>query len=816
MLHKLLSALTILSMITIHSQLQSPDKFLGYELGTYFSRHHQVLDYFKHMENNSTLIKLESYGNTNEGRLLQLAFISSEGNLNNLESIRTNHLKNSGVVLGEKNDDKVVVWLSYNVHGNESSSTEAAMKTAHDLITKYTDWLKDIIVIIDPCINPDGRDRYVNFYNQVKSTPNDTQSFTREHLERWHNGRTNHYIFDLNRDWAWLTQLESNQRIIQYNKWLPHIHVDFHEQGINSPYYFAPAAEPYHEIISPFQKSFQEVIGKNHAKYFDKKGWFYFTKQHFDLLYPSYGDTYPMFLGAIGMTYEQAGGGVAGLGVKNEENFTLTLKDRIEHHLTTGISTVEIASLYRTTLNKNYQLFYKNNGLKYKNYVMEGHSDKLDALKSLLSKHEIKCYQLDGNKNIKGYDYQKQINTTTDFSKNALVVPTNQPKGKLIQILLEPRTKLNDSLTYDITSWSLPYAYGLKAIATKTSLSSSIYSSELNNSTILSDSVYGHAITYNSFKDGVFLASILKEKIGVRFNSVPLKNSCKYWDRGSLFILKGDNQNHPNYLEKIAELAFIFNRKLVPIKSGYSSEGPDLGADELELIKPPRIALLKTDQTSSYNYGEVWYFFEQALGYPIIQVDDNQLTSALEHIDQLILPSGYYNKWSEENAIDNILMKWLDKGGKIVALSGALNRFADTNSFKLKMKEKEKLDITEIPYGDQSKSEMSLITSGSIFKADLDKTHPLTFGLDNYYSLKLNETAYEFLNNGNNAFTLGPKAKEVSGFIGIKAIKNQSKSLLFGEETVGKGKVVYFVDNVLFRGFWYSGKIAFTNALFFL
>ena len=168
--------------------------------------------------------------------------------------------------------------MSYNVHGNESSSTEAAMKTAHDLITKYTDWLKDIIVIIDPCINPDGRDRYVNFYNQVKSTPNDTQSFTREHLERWHNGRTNHYIFDLNRDWAWLTQLESNQRIVQYNKWLPHIHVDFHEQGINSPYYFAPAAQRNHEIISHFKKRFKALIVKTHAKYFNKKVWFYFTK----------------------------------------------------------------------------------------------------------------------------------------------------------------------------------------------------------------------------------------------------------------------------------------------------------------------------------------------------------------------------------------------------------------------------------------------------------------------------------------------------------------------------------------------------------
>ena len=179
----------------------------------------------------------------------------------------------------------------------------------------------------------------MNFYNQVKSIPYDDNRNTREHHEPWHNGRTNHYIFDLNRDWAWLTQIESQQRIKQYNKWLPHIHVDFHEQGINSPYYFAPAAEPLHEVITPFQKDFQDTLGRNHAKYFDKEGWFYFTKQHFDILYPSYGDSYPMYLGSIGMTYEQAGGGIAGLGIKNDENLVLTLKDRIQHHYTTGIST---------------------------------------------------------------------------------------------------------------------------------------------------------------------------------------------------------------------------------------------------------------------------------------------------------------------------------------------------------------------------------------------------------------------------------------------------------------------------------------------
>ena len=417
MLKKSLSNLFLLFTLVLQSQIQSPKEYLGYSPGTNFSRHHQVVDYFKHLETGSEALQLQSYGKTNEGRLLQLVFISSPENLKNLESIRKTHLQNSGIEKGPVNNEKAIVWLSYNVHGNESSSTEAAMKTAHALLTKYSDWLKDTIVIIDPCINPDGRDRYVNFYNQTKSTPYDSNGLTLEHRESWHGGRSNHYMFDLNRDWAWLTQLESEQRVKKYNLWLPHIHVDFHEQGINNPYYFAPAAEPLHEVITNFQIDFQDAIGKNHASYFDKEGWFYFTKQNFDLLYPSYGDSYPMFLGSIGMTYEQAGGGVAGLGIDNNENIELTLIDRIEHHYTTGISTVEMAVKNKKILNENYQAYFKNKNLKYKNFVLEGNVDKIDALASLLNKHDIKSYALKKNNTLKGFNYQKQKTTNTSFSK---------------------------------------------------------------------------------------------------------------------------------------------------------------------------------------------------------------------------------------------------------------------------------------------------------------------------------------------------------------------------------------------------------------
>lgn len=249
---------------------QSPEEFLGYPLGTNFTRHQKVVEYFTHVAENSPLVQYNTYGETYEGRPLTYAVISSKENLQNLEQIKQEHLKNAGIggSPASSASKKAIVWLSYNVHGNEASSTEASMQTIYELVTQKSDWLKDLVVIIDPAVNPDGRDRYVNWYKQVKATPFNTSPMAIEHNEPWPGGRPNHYLFDLNRDWAWATQTETQQRLKIYNQWLPHIHVDFHEQGKNSPYYFAPAAEPLHEAITPFQRDFQKEIGKKPCEIF--------------------------------------------------------------------------------------------------------------------------------------------------------------------------------------------------------------------------------------------------------------------------------------------------------------------------------------------------------------------------------------------------------------------------------------------------------------------------------------------------------------------------------------------------------------------
>src|SRR5690554_1141037 len=529
----------------IFAQLKSPSEFLGYEMGAEFSRHADVVAYFEHVGANSATVTYQDYGKTNERRRLTYAVISSEENIRNIEKIRTDNLKSIGILSGSASPENTIVWLSYNVHGNEASSSEAAMNTIYKLITEHPGYLNNVVVIMDPGVNPDGRDRYVNWYSQVKALPYNSSQDATEHHEPWPGGRPNHYLFDLNRDWVWASQVETQQRLKIYNQWMPHIHVDFHEQFINNPYYFAPGAEPYHEIITPFQREFQSKIGKNNAKYFDENGWLFFTRESFDLLYPSYGDTYPLYMGAIGMTYEQAGHGKAGLGIINDEDIELTLVDRIAHHTTSGLSTIEVAAKNALTLNQEFKKFYNNSNLKYKSYVLKGNPDHIKALTDMLDRHEIQYGFSSGGK-VKGYHFDSGKNGSMD-SKDALVVSTNQPKVKMVQVRFEPTTELSTPLTYDITAWSLPYAFGLEAVASTSLVAASTKASVENVQNTPNKSAAGYIAKWNSVADAAFLSELLKNDIKVRFSEKELSFGGNEFGRGSLVITRSNNMTNPDF-----------------------------------------------------------------------------------------------------------------------------------------------------------------------------------------------------------------------------------------------------------------------------
>jgi hypothetical protein len=803
--------------LTSAQTISSPSDFLGYDIGTQFSRHHQVVDYFKEIANAlPNQVKLQKYGETNERRPLYLAYVSSAANIKNLETIRENNLKNAGLINGTPSDASVaIVWLSYNVHGNEASSSEASMLTLYKLLTEQKDLLENTVVIIDPCINPDGRDRYVNWYNETKSEPYDIDRQASEHNEPWPGGRPNHYLFDLNRDWAWATQIETQQRLEVYNKWMPHIHVDFHEQGINEPYYFAPAAEPFHEIISDWQRDFQTEIGKNHAKYFDAEGWLFFTRERFDLFYPSYGDTYPTYMGAIGMTYEQGGHGMAGLGILNDEGHVLTLIERLTHHTTTGISTIEIASKNAAKLNTEFAKFFNNADLKYKSFVVSGNADKLNSLKVLLDKHDIQ-YESANSAKVSGYNYKTGQQSSMTVTSDAMVVHTNQPKGKMVKVLFEPNAKLEDSLTYDITAWSVPYAYGLDAIASTSKVNSSKLMERKALQTLTD--AYGYVSKWNSMDDAQFLAELLKQNFKVRFTEKAFTSNNTKFEPGSLIITKGDNFHVENFLDKLNSIAQNHAQTLTKINTGFSQNKPDIGSPDIKLVNKQKIALLSGEGTSSLSYGELWHFFEQQLHYPVTSINsDNLSRTNLDKFNVLILPNGYYGSVLNDDTMKK-LKDWVRSGGKVIAIDGALRSFAGKDGFSLTYKSSESDEKKDklTPYADREREYSNNLITGAIFKTKVDNTHPMAFGYDNdYFTLKLGSSAYSLLDSGYNVAHID-NTKVYSGFAGKNAIANLNQTLVFGEEPMGSGSFIYMVDNTLFRSFWENGKLFLVNSIFFV
>jgi hypothetical protein len=688
-------------------------------------------------------------------------------------------------------------------------------------------WLKNSVVVIDPCLNPDGRDRYVNFYNSVKGASPDVNPASREHVEPWPGGRINHYYFDLNRDWAWQAQKETQARVGLFNQWLPEVHVDYHEQGYNAPYYFAPAAEPYHKDITQWQRDFQVIVGKNNAKYFDQNGWMYFTKQEFDLLYPSYGDTYPLYNGSIGMTYEQ-GGISAGLAVLTRSGDTLTLAQRIAHHHATGLSTVEVTSANAQKVLDEFKKFYDNSRTNppgvYKTYVIRNDNNgNISTLAKMLSRNGIQYGFGLGNKTIIGYDYDNGKTEQYKVGPNDLVVNAYQPKSVLLHVLLEPRTFIADSNTYDITAWALPYAFGLKAYGVKESLKPASTSwSVIKPQQLVNTHAYAYIANWQSVNDVKFLASLLKKRIKVRYSEKPFEAAGKKFTAGSLLITRAGNDG-ADFDQVVTQAAAELNENLVPISSGFVDKGADIGSDAIRYIRQPRVMVMAGDGVNAEAMGEVWHLFEAQLGYPISLVKYQDLGRArLSDFDVIICPDGRYDDFPSDK-----LQNWVRDGGKLIALENAVALLADKKGFGLKKKDDKKddkkdgkTDGKDKPaviklYADRDRDAIRSMIPGAIFKLNLDNTHPLGFGLPNYYyTLKLSDDIYELLDE--DGWNVGTVKKDgyVSGFVGAQSKQKINNGLLLGVQSLGRGSVIYMVDDPLFRSFWESGKLLFSNAVF--
>lgn len=824
------------SSLHAQSNLTNPSDFLGYNLGEKFTLHHQVVDYTEHVAENVPGAQLMEYGATSEGRPLQLLALSSPANLAVLESIREQHLdRMRGGMGSERGDDVAVVWLSYNVHGNEAVCTESAMDVMHrvaEASLQGAEWLNQVVVLIDPCLNPDGHDRYAVWFNQYASSVPNSDPLAFEHDEPWPGGRPNHYLFDLNRDWAWQKQSESQMRSAVYHQWMPHVHCDYHEMGYNSPYYFAPAAEPYHEAISDWQRAFQEEIGDATAAAFDARGELYFTRESFDLLYPSYGDTYPIYNGAIGMTYEQGGSGGAGVLIETQTGDLLSLENRIENHTVSSMEALYTSARLSTRLVEEFAAFHERNRTQpvgvFKGYLIpqtEQNSARISQLVQFMERHQIECQQVTKpQKSIQAWEYGTRQKRTVTPQEGDLVISSYQTHSGLLDVLFDPDPVLSDSLTYDITTWSVPYAYGLKTYGLDKPLLGAPYQpSVISNS---AEGGFGFAVRRNGNGDMKFLAQALNQGIRLRTNAKAISHPSVTLDRGTLLVLNGDQKGNGNWVNDLVALANECQVTLIPLPGGHALQGPDLGSDDVWHVDAPRVGAFSGSGISSLGAGEVWWHFEQELHYPITMIHAAQSDPAdFGRFDVLILPSGWYSFADEDWW--NGLRDWVRDGGRLISIAGSVNALSRQDGFKLDMydddlqqstvnerSESERKSDRLEAYADRDRLRAMRIGDGSVYPTALDRTHPLAWGYPDapYYTLRSGSGRFAALENG---WTIGRYGSEpVSGFVGSRANRELEGSMVFGTQSMGNGNVTYLVDNPLFRGFWENGKLLFNNAVF--
>jgi len=813
----------MISTGVVMGQLKSPDEFLGYELGTRFTAHADVTGYFRHIAENAKNVKLVNYGTTYEGRELIVAIITAADNLDRLEQIRQNNLKLS---LAEGPEMKLtnqpaILWLSYNVHGNEASSTETAMKMLYTLAaekaTGVQQWLKNTVVILDPCLNPDGRERYVNYFRSVMGALPNPDPMAREHMEPWPGGRSNHYYFDLNRDWAWQTQVETQQRLELYHEWMPEVHVDFHEQSYNDPYYFAPAAEPVHQDITDWQRSFQVTVGKNNAKYFDEQGWQYFTKEQFDLLYPSYGDTYPLYNGAIGMTYEQGGIG-AGLSVVTLSGDTLTLKDRIAHHFTSGMATLEAVSDHAGKLVDEFRLYFERSAATapgtYKSVVIKAqHTGRMKKLRELLDKNHIK-YAFGMDRGLSGYNYETHKTESFKVERNDMVIPLQQPRSVLANVLLEPQTSVSDSNTYDITAWALPYVYGLKAYALTDAIKGKYNDIPQEPATVpIVAKPYAWIFPWDDIEDAQVLIALQRAQIKVRIAGEAFTSGGRSFPAGTLLVYRLENEKQLKSLSNILQgIEQRLKISFFPATSGFVEKGKDFGSSVYQLLKMPKVAMVMSEGSSTQSSGEIWHFMEQVLEYPVSIISNYNMGNLdINKVNVLIVPDGSYG-----SDMAGKLESWLNLGGKVILFEDAIANVNESKPFAVKKKELAKSEekVGAQIYSSRNQDNLAEAIPGAIFKVYMDRTHPLAAGIgDYYYALKTDDRIFEPLIKGWNVGVLKSDSY-ISGIAGKQVIRKLDSGMLIGVQNIGRGTAVYLGTDVLFRSFWESGKQLFVNALF--
>ena len=800
--------------------IPTPEEFLGYPIGEQHTRHDLIVAYFYKLAEVSDRATIEVYGKTHEQRKLVMLTVSSPKNLSNLESIKNQHLAFVDPNKNPKNynDVPVFIQLGYNVHGNEPSSSEAALLTAYTLVastnSEVINYLNKSIIFIDPTINPDGRDRHTQWANQFKAKALVSDNIDAEHNEAWPRGRTNHYWFDLNRDWLLGVHPESQGKLKWMHSWYPNVVTDFHEMGTNSNHFFEPM-KPIGSLDPIMPKENYEDLNDLFAPYFssalDKIGSFYYTKESFDGTYPGYGSSYPDLQGGLALLFEQA----SSRGhVQDTDYGKMTFAFTIRNQYTSGFATIKAAVENKAFLRKYQQTFFKTAILQKAKTGFAGYEfgDDYDMnrnkafIEQLLS-HKIKVYK-------KGKKF---------------VVPLKQAQHRMVQTMFETYSKYRDSVYYDASAWSVANFYNMKSKGLKSvKLGAEIKSvNGIVNNTKIKKASYAYILDWNDYYTPAALYYMQSKGLTVASAFKPFtistNNGNKSFNYGSLLIPISKQKKSSAEVYKIVSAAQTkYDIPVFGTNSGYSIKGIDLGSNNFRALIKPKVAMLVGEGVNSLEAGEVWHLLDTRIDMPITKVRMNNFRRAnLDKYNTLVMVSGNY---SQLDSIQRLKLKnWVSKGNTIVTIAGGSKWLIDKKivkeslTKKSKVKDKKKEEIKRLPFVDARENKGRERVGGIILEVDLDLTHPLGFG---YRSEKL--PVYKnnmiFLSPSKNAYATVAKYTNnphIDGFITQKNLDTfikPSASLLVSK--IGKGRAVLFADNPNFRGAWYGTNKLFLNALF--
>ena len=803
--------------VSYNPNIPTPKSSIGHQVGDWHITHDKLVQYMYALASSSDRITIEDRGATFEGRPLLLLTITSANNHLNIETIRQQHLE-----LTQKepsttniNEMPIVVQQGFSIHGNEPSGSNAALAVAYYLAAAQgpaiDTLLNNTVILFDPSYNPDGLQRFAYWANTNKSKNINPDPNDREYDEVWPGGRTNHYWFDMNRDWLPVQLPESRARIATFHKWMPNILTDHHEMGTNSSFFFQPGIPSRTHPLTPQQnQDLTGEIGTYHATAFDKIGSFYYSKESFDDFYYGKGSTFPDINGSIGILFEQA----SSRGHAQESvNGILTFPFTIRNQFTAALSTLEAAVAMRQKILSYQQEFYQQafkEAAKADAIVFGDEKDPSKAyhLAEILMRQNIQVHKIANDFTSKGKRYTRE---------SSYAVPKNQRQHRLINAMFEKRTEFKDSLFYDVSAWTLPLAFNLdynQNIPTN-KVGEKITTLTKPGATAPKYSEYGYLMQWHDYYTPKALNMLLKKGIRAKVGMTPFTSQDKEYDYGTILIPVQNQDLSPKDIAKaIEEIVAQTGVTIDPANSGQTQK-VNLGSNQFKALKLPKVAMLVGDGINPYDAGEIWHLFDQRYDMHITKLDTKNFRRVdISKYTDIIMPATRGNALNKDAA--KKLKTWVQNGGTLIGYKSA-GKWLEKNEFMKMTFKSNKTTATDISFEQRSNYNGAQYIGGAIFQTTLDRSHPIAFGHKNK-NLPVFRNTTLFIEADKNSYNNPIKytaSPLLSGYISLPNLELLKNTVPFKKAKLGRGNVLYFTDNTNFRAFWYGTNKLLMNAIFF-